>query len=583
MDMDTSVAAVPETVPEKKKTGKAGQLVVALIIFLGFAALLFIPNGLVAGTYAFDSSLFSILLSHFTDGSAADELLYQISVYAVIGFYAVALILTIVSICTPRKSVRSCSNVIVLLGMAVMVLFAYANVSAGITSWTDLLASDTTFLALNSVLLSFLWGALWAIILTLIQHKGFGVVKVVTFLLACSFLAVVGKDYIDGYIFTSLFEGIELGDGTLYTIMEIAFRVLSYVVVLNVVVAAICLFFRRTGFVDILRSSIVFVVAVAAFVLLGIDKGFSNGLNYIGTVTTAFLALIQLIYIIILCIILRGGKKAQAAEEEAEPAAAEEEIPETGETPEIVTTESNQMAFSGYETEQPAYEAEPAYDAEKAEKINQAFEDAAQMTIEDIPAEEEAPAEEEEPVIEEEESAPEEEPVYEETEESPQEETFDYEQAQYDSQFNRAYEDLKAAQEAQEAAKQAYEQQQAAYAQQQAYGQQQPYGQQTPPYYYQAPPAYGQPGQPNPYYNNMNTAGYVPDAFINGLTPSERDEFNKIFISRIYGENKRLPAYVVGGDNREFFTKVFVFMGKYRTVMSDGLIQKIYDYSNIIK
>ena len=591
MDMDASVAAVPE--PETRKTGKAGQLVVALIIFLGFAALLFVPNGLAAGTYSFDSSLFSILLSHFTDGSAADGLLYQLSVYVLIGFYAVTLILTIVSICAKRGGIRACSAIIVLLGMAATAFFAYANISAGIVDgWTSLLASDTTFISLNALFLSFLWGGLWAIILTFIQQKGFGVIKVVTFLLACSFLAVVGKDYIDGYIFPSLLEGIDLGTGTLDTVMEIVFQVLAYVVILNVVVTAICLFIRRTGFVDILRSVIVFVVAVGAFILLGVDVGFSNGLSCLGTVTTAFLALIQLLYIIILCIILRSGRKN--AEEAAEPAV--EAVPEEEETPEIVTTESNQMAFSGYETEQPAYEAEPAYDPEKADRINQAFEDAAQMTIEDIPA-----AEEEEAAPEEEPAAEEEEPVYEEAEEEPQaEESFDYEQAQYDSQFNRAYEDLKAAQEAQQAAQEAYEQQQAAYeqqqayAQQQAYGQQQPYGQQTyaqqqpygqqtpPPYYYQASPAYGQQGQPNPYYN-MNNAGYVPDAFINGLTPSERDEFNKIFISRIYGENKRLPQYVVGGDNREFFTKVFVFMGKYRTVMSDGLIQKIYDYSNLIK
>ena len=75
----------------------------------------------------------------------------------------------------------------------------------------------------------------------------------------------------------------------------------------------------------------------------------------------------------------------------------------------------------------------------------------------------------------------------------------------------------------------------------------------------------------------------MPDAFINGLTAAERDEFNKLFISRIYGENKRLPAYVVGGDNREFFAKIFVFMGRYRNVISDGLLEKIYEYSNLIR
>ena len=81
------------------------------------------------------------------------------------------------------------------------------------------------------------------------------------------------------------------------------------------------------------------------------------------------------------------------------------------------------------------------------------------------------------------------------------------------------------------------------------------------------------------YYN----AGFVPDMFISSLTPAERDEFDRLFISRIYGENKRLPSYQIGGDNREFFSKIFVFMGRYRNVISEGLLEKIYNYSNSIK
>ena len=71
--------------------------------------------------------------------------------------------------------------------------------------------------------------------------------------------------------------------------------------------------------------------------------------------------------------------------------------------------------------------------------------------------------------------------------------------------------------------------------------------------------------------------------FISSLTPAEKDEFDRLFISRIYGDNKRLPAYRLGGDNREFFAKIFVFMGRYRNVISDGLLEKIYNYSNSIR
>ena len=100
---------------------------------------------------------------------------------------------------------------------------------------------------------------------------------------------------------------------------------------------------------------------------------------------------------------------------------------------------------------------------------------------------------------------------------------------------------------------------------------------QTPPPYYGTP--YAQPYGAQGYYN----MGFVPDMFISSLTPAEREEFDRLFITRIYGDNKRLPAYQIGGDNREFFTKIFVFMGRYRNVISESLLEKIYNYSNAIK
>ena len=75
----------------------------------------------------------------------------------------------------------------------------------------------------------------------------------------------------------------------------------------------------------------------------------------------------------------------------------------------------------------------------------------------------------------------------------------------------------------------------------------------------------------------------MPDAFLSLLTDAERAEFDRLFISRVFGDNKRLPAYRIGGDNREFFVKIFVFMGRYRNVISDGLLEKIYNYSNSIR
>ena len=200
-------------------------------------------------------------------------------------------------------------------------------------------------------------------------------------------------------------------------------------------------------------------------------------------------------------------------------------------------------------------------------------------------------AQEPEPVIE----PLEEEPAY---EGEPQEEkSFNFEQAQYDGQFNREYADFARRQEqAQETPREQAQQQPnndrqaqqpdggfAGYQQQQ----QQPNSGYNN-YQQQAPYTYGQ-GYAQQFAQNYGmpyfggAVPYLPDAFINSLTPQEKDEFDRLFISRIYGENKRLPMYQVGGDNREFFSKVFVFIGRYRNVISDGLLEKIYNQSNLLK
>ena len=240
------------------------------------------------------------------------------------------------------------------------------------------------------------------------------------------------------------------------------------------------------------------------------------------------------------------------------------------ESPFIVGT-NDQMAIRGLEA--PAAQPEvsepapaAATEAKEAAQANAAFEDAAQISIEDI-AEQKA----EEPASENADYA---DAIRETPAEEVQEEpSFDYEQAKYDGKFNRAYADFAQQQEQQaQAGPQGTETRQTPNygAQQPYYGNgyaaQQPYAQQ---------PAYGQ----QPYYAN----NYIPDAFFSSLTPAEKDEFDRLFISRIYGDNKRLPAYRIGGDNREFFTKVFVFMGRYRNVISDGLLEKIYNYSNSIR
>ena len=76
---------------------------------------------------------------------------------------------------------------------------------------------------------------------------------------------------------------------------------------------------------------------------------------------------------------------------------------------------------------------------------------------------------------------------------------------------------------------------------------------------------------------------YTYDPFINTLTPAEKNEFGDIFIANKYGVHNYLPPYVIGGDNSEFFRKVFIFLGRFRKDISRNLLDKLYVYVSQLK
>ena len=108
---------------------------------------------------------------------------------------------------------------------------------------------------------------------------------------------------------------------------------------------------------------------------------------------------------------------------------------------------------------------------------------------------------------------------------------------------------------------------------------------------------YAQPAYVQPAYIPATpvTAGgeivYAPrevyrgpsDDFIAKLEESEKIEFAKTFLDKQKGPCPELPDYVVGGDNKEFFTSIFLYLGKYRSLISDGLMSKIYQELNVKK
>ena len=88
-----------------------------------------------------------------------------------------------------------------------------------------------------------------------------------------------------------------------------------------------------------------------------------------------------------------------------------------------------------------------------------------------------------------------------------------------------------------------------------------------------------------PHEPHVNTAGYdfynckSFDPFIATLDTEERNLFTEIFILKFKGEMPEIPNYEVGGDNKEFFRKIFIYLGQYRDRIPSRLLGKMYQFS----
>lgn len=71
------------------------------------------------------------------------------------------------------------------------------------------------------------------------------------------------------------------------------------------------------------------------------------------------------------------------------------------------------------------------------------------------------------------------------------------------------------------------------------------------------------------------------DEFIKTLTNAERIEFAYCFIEKnLILPN--VPEYVVGGNNKKFFSSVFIYWARISSRVSDGLMNKLYEQGNIM-
>ncbi len=78
-------------------------------------------------------------------------------------------------------------------------------------------------------------------------------------------------------------------------------------------------------------------------------------------------------------------------------------------------------------------------------------------------------------------------------------------------------------------------------------------------------------------YDFYNTKSFDP--FIAILDPTERNQFTELFILKYKGVMPEIPDYVVGGENKDFFRKLFIYLGQYRDRIPDGLLAKIYQFA----
>jgi len=82
-------------------------------------------------------------------------------------------------------------------------------------------------------------------------------------------------------------------------------------------------------------------------------------------------------------------------------------------------------------------------------------------------------------------------------------------------------------------------------------------------------------------YNPVIYNGPV-DEFIKTLSNDQKVEFSRVFLERQCGNLSFVPDYIVSGNNDRFFNSVFIYFGRLRGIVSDGLFNKMYEYGNLM-
>lgn len=97
---------------------------------------------------------------------------------------------------------------------------------------------------------------------------------------------------------------------------------------------------------------------------------------------------------------------------------------------------------------------------------------------------------------------------------------------------------------------------------------------------YEPPVVTQKPADPQVY--TVNVYRGAVDEFMKKLTNDEKIEFSQVFIEKTRGDLGNIPDYVIGGDNKKFFSSVFIYLGRIREIISDGLLNKMFKELNMM-
>ena len=556
--------------PAEKKVSAGGYRVLAVIAFLIgagglFIGLLYSFSGIFLGRFRGDAlladSLFGYVYSYFqamfTDVGAffnalftagdMSSILSLLLVVLLCVSIVLSLVLMIVSFCS-RKAAKNCamtSSVLVFLSYAGFFLLCYYEYSVDNTAFGGGMFDVTTGIPAGVMLIAL-------IITAFARRKGLALANLLFFLLTAA--VIFGLTYPGSTTSEVPFNFMKITENLFVNLTAF---IVAVVLIIAFVIASVRLNAKKAYAVDAVLYGVLFVAVVLAIVAQILDKTFQtmfDATNMLPVIVSVAAALAAFLLALIVAIVQTARARRKEAEAEAnalnevfirqpaaeaqpEPAPAQQTVVAAEQAPEPAPAQQTVTPAGSNTTvivQQPAPAAQPAAVPQAPIYAVPFF--AAPMAPAVQPAPAPAPAEEPKP-------AP-----------KPQEEMKQEETPM--SEFEKSMADL-------------------------ARGIAPEPAQEAPAYRYAPAPA----PAPAPAYAKAAAAPaafdptpYTYDNFINSLTPQERNEFGDLFIGNRYGDLNYLPAYVIGGDNREFFSRVFIYLGKFRSHISPALLGKLYDH-----